>query len=558
MPRVEVATFRQWDIDLLLLALGQLHERRRQQLRPLGAGGSPAGPSPEQLRREGDGDEAETPAVETYLVPPDMLMRVKVSLLKHLQVDAPSQGHSPPPSSSVVGRARHVRVASDGRGGLGQGSIRQSTGEVYFDGPGGELCGERLPVGTSTAEPSRVPAAFCCRWVGDATGGTEVDFFVDVQGASGGTTAVPLKQRDLAAFATGSLQGRSESEPLHRVQAAIRERSLRPSVRATFRRSTFAAFGDPGSEVVAWTTVDEDLVFYDEPEGSDSAAWCQSLPGGTRPLPDRRIACEQAVLRVCRGRSGPRGPGPSAATGGPHDEELEWPEELRALKLRRAHGFSKALHGTALLRGELAPVRPAWLHEGVPGSCSEGSPSTPAGTPSERPAAAAAGSRALAPGPSAGSQAAPAAAPAAASASPPRPPGWCRTAAAAAAQGARRLCARRAPVELRVDPKVPLAIERTALAWMRSAALLSGLSQLLLSSDDQISQLNGFLVALVALTFAFWPVVDFRRAALRLREASGKGHQPKVNRLLPQVLSGLLAFVLVAILLVDVLFNDAE
>jgi len=93
---------------------------------------------------------------------------------------------------------------------------------------------------------------------------------------------------------------------------------------------------------------------------------------------------------------------------------------------------------------------------------------------------------------------------------------------------------------------------------VRAAALLSGLSQLLLSSDDQISQLNGFLVALAALTFTFWPVLEFRRTALRFREASGKNHQPKVNRLLPQVLSGLLAFILVAILLVDVLFNDAE
>lgn len=252
MPRVEVATFRQWDIDLLLLALGQLYERRRQP---------PAGPSSGQLPGEGAAEEVE---VETYLVPPDKLMRVKVSLLKHLHVDAPSQGHGSPLTSSVVGRARHARVLSNGKGGLGQGSIRQSIGEVYFDGPGGELYADRLRSGNSMVGPSRDPMAFCCRWAGDAKSGTEVDFFVDLEDASGGTTVVPLKQRDLFAFATGSLQGGSEFEPLRAVQADIRARRLRPSVRATFRRSTFAGFGDLGGDGVAWTTVDEDLVFYNE------------------------------------------------------------------------------------------------------------------------------------------------------------------------------------------------------------------------------------------------------------------------------------------------------
>jgi len=110
-------------------------------------------------------------------------------------------------------------------------------------------------------------------------------------------------------------------------------------------------------------------------------------------------------------------------------------------------------------------------------------------------------------------------------------------------------------VALRVDMKTPLANERTVLRWLRSAALLSGLSVMVAHQADGAAQLNGLLLGGIALLFSVWPVCTYVQRSRGFAEAKATMGQPKADRTVPQALALSLASILTAVLMVHVMFG---
>eukprot|EP00442_Polarella_glacialis_P056368 CAMPEP_0115067820 /NCGR_PEP_ID=MMETSP0227-20121206/11617_1 /TAXON_ID=89957 /ORGANISM="Polarella glacialis, Strain CCMP 1383" /LENGTH=141 /DNA_ID=CAMNT_0002453959 /DNA_START=55 /DNA_END=480 /DNA_ORIENTATION=- len=107
---------------------------------------------------------------------------------------------------------------------------------------------------------------------------------------------------------------------------------------------------------------------------------------------------------------------------------------------------------------------------------------------------------------------------------------------------------------LKTDSKVPLAIERTLLRWLRSAVILSSLSAFLSSFSDMASKVNGALLGVVALLFVFLPLFKFVRRSLDLTKAVAK--QPMTDRYLVDLMAMSTATILLAVLCVDMAFNE--
>lgn len=103
--------------------------------------------------------------------------------------------------------------------------------------------------------------------------------------------------------------------------------------------------------------------------------------------------------------------------------------------------------------------------------------------------------------------------------------------------------------KLKVDPKTPLAIERTLLRWIRSAIILSSLSVLLSSISDPAAQVNGLLLGLVSLLFVFWPLIGYLKRSMDVAQAVPK--QPKVDKSMAIVLGVSLSATLTAALIVE-------
>mmetsp|Transcript_61992 Transcript_61992/g.115910 ORF Transcript_61992/g.115910 Transcript_61992/m.115910 type:complete len:136 (-) Transcript_61992:64-471(-) len=100
-----------------------------------------------------------------------------------------------------------------------------------------------------------------------------------------------------------------------------------------------------------------------------------------------------------------------------------------------------------------------------------------------------------------------------------------------------------------LDPKVPLAIERTLLRWLRSAVILASLSAFLLGLGNKASRVNAGLLAAVAVMMTVVPVFKFLRRSLDVSKA--KSVQPMTDRALVQAVGYLLSGVLLTVLLVD-------
>eukprot|EP00439_Symbiodinium_sp_Y106_P035335 s3549_g4.t1 len=104
-----------------------------------------------------------------------------------------------------------------------------------------------------------------------------------------------------------------------------------------------------------------------------------------------------------------------------------------------------------------------------------------------------------------------------------------------------------------LDPKVPLAVERTLLRWLRSAVILASLSAFLMGLRNKAARVNGGLLAVAAMIMVTVPVFKFLRRSLDVSKA--KAIQPMTDRSLVQVIGALMAGVLLTVLLVDIVIH---
>lgn len=528
MPRVEAASFTKTDFDMLLAQLGQLYARWRQ------------------FRSEPREQTVSGSIDETFLVPQEALMATKIHLLKHLN------------AGMVVGEqpARRPSLGTQVRLGLSE-----VVTQVYFDNTNGDQYAARHRRSGCPDQFHGGPL-FRCRWSGENKGGADVDVQLDILDVDGTAVQVSLKQRDMISFLAGKLDSKAAlsagvAEPpdglekswavLQRVQTAISAGSLKPVVSATCRSCKYFLGGTSSNAATA--QVEQDCTFWDEQRGGDwGSAWCPAASGVANGASEGQVVLPEAILRV------------RVPTG---TANLRWFRELQAKSFLRVPGFSKAMHGAALLHQEIAVPAPAWMTSGVrrvpkppaePQLLDAGFSAPRSGVAAAGQALGGNGQQAKRPeaGPSAASGAktskdAPKAEPAVSrrtdrSAGAP-PPGW-RALGAADYR------------ELKVDLKTPMANERTLLRWLRSAVLLSSLSAFLCScKSDTSSQLNGLLLSGVTLLFVFWPLVVFRRRSLEYPEGQAKTGLPKADRALPQALALSLVVILSAVLAVHALFG---
>ena len=426
--------------------------------------------------------------------------------------------------------------------------FRVPASSLYFDNRRGDQYTERyrrrLGVaaegGDASASEGRAsPVVFRCHAAGDGRVAEETEASrveVEVEGgASAEARAARLRLRDWPTFAAGRLGAGGGDLVLQEAQAAIASGQLRPLVSASFRRWTFTeeAAGSAGAGEVAGrdlegflATLDEDLVFFAEDAATSTGSggsWCRAArEGGARPgdappsAAEGRVSVPHAVLRV-------------HAPAGQSSARL-----LKGLGLtpQQAPGYSKGVHGVALLHGERASPPPPWLslvgQLAIPAMARTPTDelATDAGATEE-----AAGHGAEAPRAPGGPLAPPPAAePALGHGEGRRSQRWGALASHAAAvqAWAQRLAApitgggppRVDDPELRVDMKTLLASERTILRWLRSAILLSTLSAYLTSQDGDAARLNGFLLALVATLFSIWPAMAFYRRSVDMAAES--------------------------------------
>jgi len=525
--QVESAPFRQRNFDVALGQLGHLYALWRQK-QPL-----------DIYKAESTAEDVAAQSTSTFFIEPEKVLLAKAAILEHLRPDVP--GAKAPTLGPLHWRRHSNQSASF--------DFKRQVTQVYFDNARGEQYAERRRRRVAVAAPSgstailesggsASSAPFRCRWVGDNTGGPDFEVHVDVEGAP--EIDVPLAQRDASRLASGALDqkaaasihghGLEQSQALVGVVKSVQDSSMRPIVSVSFSRSTFV--GDAPSEsstpaegVVATATMDEELSFKDEPQGSRGKAWCHAASSSTSGVSVEGFP--GAILRLREGRDGSLAP---------------LLKELTALGARPVPGFSKALHGTVLLHRKLAVPLPPWC----PGDSSEASVDLTLAPPHDQPAVGS-GALATVPAEAARSQAATSESVEPTSAEQP----------ASSSSFLRRLCSQiTKPFEdpahelaLRVDAKTPMANERTLLRWLRSAVMLSTLSAFLSSREELGARVNGLLLALLSLLFIFGPLAAFRQRSLEF--ADPKAKKPRPDYVLQQMLGWSLTLILASSLAVD-------
>lgn len=553
---VVTASFRYCDFDLPLGQLGILYRMQRQ-------GVERGGGADVQLAAEAKEH------VETFLVPPCQLMRVKAELLRVLQPLGSSTGV--PAVPGVVAAASPRRASRQAGASQANRPLKQHLTHVYFDNAAADQYHQRLArqLGRGSSGP-----LFRCQWVGQKA---DPDVALDVKLGTGEPVRVHLKHREITALVDGKLDPETvscdvgsqaqEAEPggvevaFRRVVTAVAESALRPTVAVIFDRTSFAE-DSGGNDVKVLASLDEDLVFSNE--GSEPS-WLRSSwekAASSRPAKEqkqRSVPMEEAVLRVYRTRSG------DVSTA-----VRQLLEQLVAEgALRPVSGFSKGLYGTHLLYEDGERPPPPWLQANGSNSATRlvETRLAGAGEVSRSPVreeAAGAGKAVSQRPPEQEAPTGPQATPL----KGVRPSmqvafrGLCRpfsfcwrhiSGALHRWKGTKES----QPQKLRVDPKTPMANERTLLRWLRSAAFLTTLSAFLASQSDSASQLNALLLAFVSLLFVFWPLFMFCRRSHDISSASALSRQPKVDRALPQALALSLVVILLAVLLIQAVFESS-
>jgi len=515
LPRVATAAFRQCDFNMLLLQLGQLYAKWRS---------SQGADSYSALQ----GSTSKSP--ETFLVPEDSVMRLKVALLKLVGSESLGLGEQlSPRREALPGRSSQAGSPSP--------SLCQASTQVYFDNSAGSQYKMRYQHRTGQeagTEELGQDLVFRYRWQGECVGNEDADVYLDVEGL-GAKSAAVLKISHLGPLSSGQLDAAvaikdapsadaaGTRQTLELVQAVIKFAALQPVLSVNFSRTSFGGPSGPESQGTL-ATLDEKIAFVDESKTAEG-------PWRTRAVvpPEICATFSNAVLRMWT----------------PEHGEKALSEKL-GVPLQQLTGFSKGLLGTALLHRNLAQPLPAWMAAEDEGAAIAPTPSLLAARPKEErvspqpPRAAAAVPRQ--------------ATPTVRLTSAPAGIGsvsWLRT------MFARCTCQTGTAQALRVDAKTPLASERSLLRWLRSSVLLSSLSAYLCSRADDASQLNGVLLGGAAMLFVLWPLSNFRRRSLEYRQAYAGMGQPKVDRTLPQALAMLLVVILLATLLIHSLFGNA-
>lgn len=506
--RIDAASFRQQPFDELLVPLGFLYSAYRCAR---GKGQLPVIQELESQALPASGEGA----AQVFFVPPSLVMKTKVALLKLF---------SP---AATMGKAKTTQGSRDTSRFTAEFSNRLT--QVYFESSSGEQYTERMrrrilgfPAGSG---PKGV--LLQCRmgpphWVEAGIKGDPADpareVVLEVSDNKYDTITATIPQKSMLGLLDGKATGTSPAEVA--AAAAIKEQRLRPAVSSSCMRS---AFGRAGPEIV---TIDEQVSFRDEAAQTDSKAWCIAA---SRSFADTHIRGQVdfvgAILKVWL-------PPSSVA-------KLLELLNISTEELRAVPGFSEALHCTAFMHRDLANPLPPWIPtESLGAAETDGSKSFRSSMatrllvePQKSPPPAAKGGEADKK-----------------KADDSR--GKVPTSKLEAAKRWYSFCNNDKPdAKLQVDCKTPLAIERTLLRWMRSTVLLGSLSSLLMSDGGGAGQLNGFLLGLVCLLFAFLPLASYLERSKQL--ASPNSKQPKVDRTMPRILTVSFCVVLLSTVIVS-------
>jgi len=233
--------------------------------------------------------------------------------------------------------------------------VKRSMTSVYFENEEGQQYASRRRRRVGTNGKDSGPAPFRCRWIGENSGDKDFEVHVDIEpaAADGEVADVPLAQREMQNFVDGSLgaeamaskygHNSTQTEALAKSIQGIKSAGLKPCLSASFSRTSFVHI-DKAS--IGHATIDEELVFRDEAKSQGNIAWCLAATGKGSTVD----GIPGAILRVQVGEKGAMAPLVYA---------------LEALDLRSVPGFSKALHGTALLRRSIAVPLPPWCPGGA-------------------------------------------------------------------------------------------------------------------------------------------------------------------------------------------------
>eukprot|EP00405_Crypthecodinium_cohnii_P031314 CAMPEP_0206516778 /NCGR_PEP_ID=MMETSP0324_2-20121206/63561_1 /ASSEMBLY_ACC=CAM_ASM_000836 /TAXON_ID=2866 /ORGANISM="Crypthecodinium cohnii, Strain Seligo" /LENGTH=600 /DNA_ID=CAMNT_0054009759 /DNA_START=243 /DNA_END=2045 /DNA_ORIENTATION=- len=454
---------------------------------------------------------------QAFLLPQHLLMQIKVSLLKVL---------NPIGTISKAKTNQGSRNTTRMTAAMGQ----QQT-SVYFDSTTGHQYSERMKRRCLGFPAGSGPTGklLQCRMgpppVGE--GGAPGDLadptrevVVDIQDERYQSSTVVLPQKSMLSLASGKATSKNPVEEA--AAEAIRERQLRPAVSATSFRSSYAAAGI--SELV---TVDEQITYRDEAALADGKAWCfAASKTGAATTTRSQVDYPGGILKVWL---------PPAACS-----KLLAALNLPTQEFKFTPGFSDALLATALLHRELANPMPPWIpNDGLglgsplPGASlavnesNPGQPSTERGHSNNKAVAKSSPEESETP-----------------------MPRWRRCLVGVI--GAPKQSAK--DPELLVDCKTPLAIERTLLRWMRSTIMLASLSSLLMSSGDIAGRINGVLLGIACLCFAYFPLMNYLERSKQLLNPKAK--QPKVDRTMPRILTCTFCFVLFSAVAVSTLIGD--
>eukprot|EP00929_Paragymnodinium_shiwhaense_P053677 TRINITY_DN2688_c0_g1_i2.p1 TRINITY_DN2688_c0_g1~~TRINITY_DN2688_c0_g1_i2.p1 ORF type:complete len:722 (-),score=173.05 TRINITY_DN2688_c0_g1_i2:226-2391(-) len=526
LAKVEAAPFKR-NFDVVLAQIGHFYGLLRKKY-PLEVASF--------RRQAGKATEASLPAeeVRTFVVPANRIMRTKALILRHFRVWGTEEG------SKDFGPF-HLRSAPGAP--AFPSEVKRPVTCVYFDNAEGDQYKERRQRLVERTQGAENDDVFRCRWVGENNGGSDFEVAVDTE--SSPPCDVTLGQRDVRTLVAGTLNvpaaarsyglNAQQEQALSRVLGTIQRRRLRPVLSASFSCTTYLQDGASTRSV----TLEEDITFRKESPGSDAKTWCTAVgQQETAPSVTAIRGVAGAILRVYGGE----GSGPLLS------DLMSLESELRELPC-----FSKALHGTAILRPALAQPGLPWLPEGDPSAhkrdrhLSDWILDPAAAAPATAPSTEAKPSkdkavRSKAPVLGRGY-----------AGGPPERAGFFTRLLACCGAGSQ---ARGSDKTLRVDAKTPMANERTLLRWLRSAVLLSSLSAFLSSRSDSASRINGVLMALLSLLFVFGPLTIFRGRSLEMADAKAK--KPSQDYLLQQLFGWSLALILMSTLVVDCLTRDMD
>jgi uncharacterized membrane protein YidH (DUF202 family) len=335
-----------------------------------------------------------------------------------------------------------------------------------------------------------------------------------------GTWSTNFKQQDMAGLLKGNLPPHKESGYNDKVVArSISAQSLIPMTGVTYWRSAFEDVGKTCS-----ITLEEDLRFRSEEGAGQPKMWSRIASEGFTS--DSITTFPYTVLCI-------RGQRPA------------WLAQVALLTLTEVHGFSKGLHGSAVMQRPKGVPPAPWLADlGLQVSTDkESGDLTTESVHRERFHSEISPQKSIE-----------ASLPNAASFEPVIEE---LTILARLRQCAASFCKWDSPWksdEMQVDSKTMLANERTFLRWLRIAILVSSISAGLMATGTNSGQVNGCMLAVLAVLLAILPLFTYLHRQKLLEKKEKIKYAESVA---PMFLGVSLAIVFFLVLVMDILFSGA-